>query len=530
MSLGVAHSLTMQGLHATLVTVEAHCGGGLPATHIVGRADTAVREAGDRLRSAFSTASLPWPRQRLTLSLSPADIPKTGAHFDLAIALAILSAQEHLPKHASTSEPLAVLGEVGLDGRILPVHGVLPMAAAACDAGIRTLVVPRANSAEASLVTGLRIIPADHLTTLLDSLHKGTAALTQDVSTSRELADDVMHPEETVGESAGETQNIVTTLTSSATPGDFADIRGQRAAVEAALIAAAGGHHLLLLGPPGAGKSMIAQRLPTILPPLTYAHALEVTALHSLRGRINPAQPLITQPPFEAPHPGITAAALLGGGSGYALPGVVSLAHRGVLFLDECTEIPAATLDMLRTPLQEGEVRLSRSKGTVTYPSRCQLVLAGNSCPCGAPTPQDCRCSSATRARYRARLSGPLLDRVDLRVRVAPVGLAALTQGRGVRSSELREHVIEARSRAAERWGAPFTNSDVPETILDDHPLPGAVLRPVHGQLRAGVLSVRGLSRTIRVAWTLADLAGKPSPTSRDIKAALQLRSPLDDL
>lgn len=526
MSVGVAYSLTMQGLHATVVTVEAHCGGGLPATHIVGRADTAVREAGDRLRSAFSTVGLPWPRQRLTLSLSPADIPKTGAHFDLAIALAILSAQAHLPDLVSSAQALAVLGEVGLDGRVLPVHGVLPMAAAAFDAGIRTLVVPRANSAEAHLVTGLQIIPADHLTTLLDSLHKGISQPHKKATTEH---DGVPHAAE-VRECQRETQGILAASGNRASPGDFSDIRGQRPAVEAALIAAVGGHHLLMLGPPGAGKSMIAQRIPTILPPLAYAQALEVTALHSLRGKIDPTQPLITRPPFEAPHAGITSAALLGGGSGYALPGVISLAHRGVLFLDECTEIPAGVLDMLRTPLQEGEVRLSRSKGTVTYPSRCQLVLAGNSCPCGAPSPQECRCSSATRARYRARLSGPLLDRVDLRVRIGPVGLAALTEGRGVSSSELREHVIEARLRAAKRWGDHYTNSDVPDALLDDHSLPATALRPVHSQLRAGVLSARGLSRTIRVAWTLADLAGQVAPTSREVTTALQLRSPLDDL
>ncbi|WQD12409.1 MAG: ATP-binding protein [Lawsonella clevelandensis] len=201
-----------------------------------------------------------------------------------------------------------------------------------------------------------------------------------------------------------ESEGCLAASGNSESPGDFSDIRGQRPAVEAALIAAAGGHHLLMLGPPGAGKSMIAQRSATILPPLTYVHALEVTALHSLRGRINPAHPLITQPPFEAPHAGITPAALLGGGSGYALPGVVSL-HIEVFSSSTSVEIPAGTLDMLRTPLQEGEVRLGRSKGTVTYPSRCQLVLAGNSCPCGAPSPQDCRCSSATRARYRARAS-----------------------------------------------------------------------------------------------------------------------------
>ena len=273
MSLGVAHSLTMQGLHATVVTVEAHCGGGLPATHIVGRADTAVREAGDRLRSAFSTAGLPWPRQRLTLSLSPADIPKTGAHFDLAIALAILSAQSHLPALTSSAQTLAVVGEVGLDGRVLPVHGVLPMAAAACEAGIRTLVVPRENSAEASLVTGLQIIPADHLTTLLDSLHKGISQLPQEATAECGAAADGMSHAAEVQQCQCESEGILAASGNSESPGDFSDIRGQRPAVEAALIAAAGGHHLLMLGPPGAGKSMIAQRIPTILPPLTYVHA-----------------------------------------------------------------------------------------------------------------------------------------------------------------------------------------------------------------------------------------------------------------
>lgn len=539
MSLGVAYSLTMQGLQATLVAVEAHCGGGLPTIHIVGRADTAVREAGDRLRSAFSNAELPWPRQRLTLSLSPADIPKTGAHFDLAIALAILAAQGYVPPLSSPHQPMALLGEVGLDGRILPVHGVLPMAAAAYDAGIRTLIVPAANRAEAALVAGLRVLSADHLTALVAVLRRATtesedaAAIASLSPSGGEIA-----PSESSAELSGELPPSSPSAAPAGIPDesplptdvDFADIRGQRQAVEAALIAAAGGHNLLMLGPPGAGKSMIAQRLPTILPTLSYSHSLEVTAIHSLRRHLNPTHPLITRPPFEAPHAGITAAALLGGGSGYAAPGVVSLAHRGVLFLDECTEIPTATLDMLRTPLQDGEVRISRSKGTVTYPSRCQLVLAGNSCPCGAPSPRECRCSSATRARYRARLSGPLLDRVDLRIRVEPVGLAALTEEGGVSSAELRERVVSARHRAAARWGSDYTNADVPEALLHhQRPSPSA-LRPVHGQLRAGVLSARGLSRIMRVSWTLADLANKPAPTVTEVSAAMRLRCPLDDL
>lgn len=510
MSLGVAYSLTMQGLHATLIAVEAHCGGGLPTIHIVGRADTAVREAGDRVRSAFSTIGLPWPRQRLTLSLSPADIPKTGAHFDLSIALAILSAQGHIPELSSRQHPIAVLGEVGLDGSILPVHGVLPMAAAAYDAGIRTLIVPTANRAEASLVEGLQILDAADLATLVGALRG-------------DLPRDVLVPSSSLDNKPLEALEVPQDK-------DFADIRGQRSAVQAALVAAAGGHHMLMLGPPGAGKSMIAQRLPTILPRLSYAHALEVTAVHSLKGCLDAEHPLITVPPFEAPHAGITGPALLGGGSGYASPGAVSLAHRGVLFLDECTEIPASILDMLRAPLQDGEVRISRSKGTVTYPSRCQLILAGNSCPCGAPTPQECHCSSATRARYRARLSGPLLDRVDLRIRVEAVGLAALTETQGITSAYLREKVINARQRAYNRWGGEYTNSDVSEAVLNEHRLSAGTLKPVHAQLRSGMMSARGLSRTIRVAWTLADLADKSIPTSDDIASALKLRRPIDDL
>ncbi|MFY9189783.1 MAG: YifB family Mg chelatase-like AAA ATPase [Lawsonella sp.] len=502
MALGSAQSVAMQGLSAIPVTIEAATGRGLPTTQLVGKADISVRESVRRLRAAFTHINIPWPRSRITLSLSPADVPKTGAHYDLAIAVAILNAQRISADNTLREAHTAFLGEVGLDGHIVPVTGVLPMVLALRQKGIKRIYVPAANYAEASVVPDIDVAPINHLQDLL---------------------------QHTPGEQPVPAQTASDNQHGSPAP-DFCDIRGQRQAIETALIAAAGGHHLLMLGPPGSGKSMIAARIPSILPRLNFEESLEVTSIHSILGELNPAAPLMTEAPFVAPHPRITAAALLGGGSGFAKPGAISRAHRGVLFLDECTEIKSSTLDLLRTPLQEKEIRLSRSQGTVTYPAHFQLVLAGNSCPCGAPTVAECRCSSSVKERYRQKISGPLLDRIDIRMRLEPPRMGLLSTNSSVDSGTLRDIVATARKRAQKRWGRSVTNAAVDEKTLRKVPLQAQALEPTYPLLRAGMLSARGLQRTIRLAWTIADLNNQQAPGSAEIAEALELRVSLEDL
>lgn len=510
MPLGAAQSVAMRGLQAVPVTVEAAMGRGLPTTQLVGKADIAVRESIQRIRAAFSSSKLGWPRARMTLSLSPADVPKTGAHYDLAIAVAVLEAQSLTGDHVVASSDTAFLGELGLDGRIVPITGVLPMVLALRNKGIRRVYVPAANYLEATVVPDVEVVP---------------------LRCMRELVEAKPLPDFDINSAVGGesfTSNAHPLQRSSSL--DFSDVRGQRKAVEGALVAAAGGHHILMLGPPGSGKSMIAARIPTILPKLNFEQSLEVTSVHSILGEIDPSEPLITEPAFVAPHPGVTAAALIGGGAGLARPGAISKAHQGVLFLDECTEMKTALLDLLRTPLQDGEIRLSRSQGTVTYPARFQLILAGNACLCGAASVAECQCSSSVRERYRRRLSGPLLDRIDIRMRLEPPRMELLSDTYTPTSEQLRNKVEGARQRAQERWGKPTPNAAVDEKTLSSIPIAPCALQPVYPSLRDGSLSARGLQRTIRLAWTIADLKELDRPGSEEIAEALRFRIRLHDL
>lgn len=510
MPLGVAQSVAMRGLHAIPVTVEAAMGRGLPTTQLVGKADIAVRESVQRIRAAFASSELAWPRSRITLSLSPADVPKTGAHYDLAIAVAILGAQSLGNEHRLASATTAFLGEIGLDGRIVPVVGVLPMVLALRKEGIRRVYVPEGNYNEATVVPDVEIIPVRHLRSIVEPSQVPQA--------------------HTISSTFGESLQTGKDTTRDSEYLDFSDVRGQRKAVEAALIAAAGGHHLLMLGPPGSGKSMIAARIPTILPRLSFEQSLEVTSIHSVLGEIDPSDPLITQPEYVAPHSGITAAALIGGGAGLARPGAISKAHHGVLFLDECTEMKSSVLDLLRTPLQDGEIRLSRSQGTVTYPARFQLVLAGNACPCGAPSVAECQCSTAVKERYRRKISGPLLDRIDIRMRLEPPRMGLLSDSHTASSEQLRDVVIAARDQAEARWGDEVSNAAVDEKTLRSVPLAPRAIEPVYPLLRSGSLSARGLQRTVRLAWTIADVKGLGAPGSDEVTEALRFRMPLYDL
>jgi magnesium chelatase family protein len=497
MALARAYSVALLGVDGHVVEIEADVGGGLPGFHLVGLPDAALHESKDRVRAAVVNSGLVWPNERIVLALSPATLRKAGSAFDLAIACAILTAREVLPQGAL--DRTVLLGELALDGRLRPVRGVLPCLLAARAAGIRHAVVPAGVLEEAGLVDGLEVYGAADLREVLGFLQG---------------AHDLSRPGPVVDDDGPE-------------PPDLADVVGQDDARHALEIAAAGGHHVLLVGPPGTGKTMLAQRFVGLLPRLAPEEALALAAVRSVAGRLPAEGALGTVPPFVAPHHSSSMAALIGGGSGLARPGAVSLAHLGCLFLDEAPEWGAAMLDALRTPLEEGEVRLARSEGTVVYPARFQLVLAANPCPCAPAHDRDCVCPSLVRRRYLGRLSGPLLDRVDLRARMFPVTGLSLAAGEGESTATVRSRVLAARAAAAERWAGTGwrTNAEVPGPVLRTRfALPRSAVRPLDAGLRAGELTARGADRALRVAWTLADLAGRDRPDADLVETALFFR------
>jgi len=512
MALARAWSVALAGVQGTVVEVEADLAPGLPGLTIIGLPDAALSESRDRVRAAVLNSAEPWPQRRITLGLSPATLPKHGSGFDLSMAVAVLSAAGGLPPQAL--EGVVFFGELGLDGRVRPIRGVLPAAMAAAAAGFVRVVVPRPNAAEASLVPDLSVWPVGSLRELLVALRSGRPP---EPSIDDDPDAEVLAP--TIGD------RFDVEL-------DLADVLGQPSGRRAVEVAAAGGHHALLLGDPGTGKTMLAARLPGLLPELDRAAALEVTAVHSIAGVLPGDCPLVTRPPFRDPHHTTSVAALVGGGSGIARPGLASLAHHGVLFLDEAPEFATGVLDALRQPLESGHVTIARSGGVARYPARFLLVLAANPCGCStsSATTGSCTCSPLTRRRYLSRISGPLLDRVDLQVRMDPVSRTELlADSRHVeRTATVAARVRIARSRAAERLaGSPWrTNSDVPGRELRDRWAPArTALVAAERALDAGRLSARGLDRVLRVAWTLADLADRPRPTADDVDEALYLRT-----
>jgi magnesium chelatase family protein len=503
MSGASAWSVALVGIEGTMVEVEAATGGGLPRTVLVGLPDTALYEARDRCRAAVAAAGLAWPAQLLTVNLTPASLPKAGTHFDLAIASAALASVQVVPPTLLDSTVL--LGELGLDSRVRPVRGVLPALLAARSAGFERAVVPAGQLREARLVDGLTVWPVADLHDLVEVLWG------RPVLSAPPEADD-----------PGSAPTII---------GDLSEVIGQQEARLALEVAAAGRHHILFRGAPGCGKSMLAARLPTILPPLDRREALEVTAVHSLAGT-NPDGGLITLPPLSEPHHSVSMAAMVGGGARAARPGAITLAHRGVLFLDEAPEFPPRILDALRGPLETGWVTIGRSLAQTRYPARFQLVMALNPCPCGrADDPAGrCRCSPDQVRRYAARLSGPVLDRVDLHQRMRPLTSAHLL-GADVMpepesSAAVAARVMEARGRASRRLeGTPWrVNAEVSGAHLRRGLPMCSDAGLIEDALASGRLSARGVDKVLRIAWTLADLAGTDRIASDQLRLALALR------
>ncbi len=516
-----AHTVSLEGAIGHVIDVQVDVSNGLVAAVLVGRPDTAINESRDRCRAAVQNSRFDWPvTKRITILLSPADLPKHGPHFDLAIAVAVLAASDDdFPRERL--DDTALIGELTLDGRIRCVPGVLPMVMAAAARRIHTVYVPEPQVDEARMVDGVEV--------------HGTRSLRQVIAA---LCGKPL-PEAPPVEPLVSAPLLSWLDRDPAEPVDLADVHGMLDARFALEVAAAGGHHLMLSGPRGSGKTTLAERLPTILPTLTRDEALELTAVHSLAGALPPGTPVMTTPPFRAPHHSASRAAILGGGSGRVRPGEVSKAHLGVLLLDEFPLFRADVIDALREPLESGVIRISRGEADAVYPARALVVFGANPCPCGeySPTNRDhqCDCGELARRNYRRRVRGPILDRIDITRHVEPVRRHELTDAFAAPESSavVGERVAQARDRQAQRfrdveWRL---NGHVPGPVLKRlYPLAGPATGALEEALVNGRLTQRGVVRVHRLCWTLADLAGLDRPGLPELTTALRLRRglPLD--
>ena len=493
MSLATVQTRAKQGVEAPAVTIEVHLSNGLPAFHIVGLPETAVKESKDRVRSAIINSHFEFPARRITVNLAPAELPKEGSRFDLAIAIGILAASKQIPNELLADYEF--IGELALSAALRPVAAVLP-SALRCAASSRKLILSRDNANEAALVEDLIVLPAAHLLEVSAHLHRRQALVPW-------------------------RQKITPSPTSIA---QLNEVVGQQHAKRALEIAASGGHHLLFYGPPGTGKTLLASHLPSLLPPLNNYQALQVAAIHSVAGKGNVHQH--GQRPFRTPHHSASAAALVGGGSN-PKPGEISLAHEGVLFLDELPEFQRQVLEMLREPLESGEITISRVANQICYPARFQLIAAMNPCPCGYLGSHRCICSDEQINRYRSRLSGPLMDRIDLQVQVSAIDNQQLLSQHEQPTSEttevVQQRVSVARDIQLNRQGK--INSALSSQQLKNLcPLNSAQREFMDQAINHYALSTRGFYRVLKVARTIADLAGLEKPTQAQYQEALSFR------
>lgn len=494
------NTMTVNGIQGSPICVECYISNGLPAFDIVGLPDAAVKEARERVRAAVKVSGMKFPSGRITVNLAPANMKKSGTHFDLPILLGIMSASGAIKRPRSSC---AFLGEVSLDGKIRPISGVLPMAIAGRKAGFEKIFVPAENAAEATLARGPAIIPVRSVKELVSALNGETQLIEEPIWVPEKRNETVL---------------------------DFKDVLGQEDVKRALEVAAAGGHNVLLSGPPGSGKSMLSKRLPSILPDMTWEESLEVTQIYSVMGMLSSKSPLVMHRPFRSPHHTVSNAGLAGGGAN-PRPGEISLAHKGVLFLDELPEFHKDTLDMMRQPLEDGQVTISRVSGSVTYPSEFMLVCAMNPCKCGwyGDPSGKCTCSEHAVQAYRSRISGPMLDRIDIIIEVPAVNFEDLRRREEAEPScEIKERVNNARSRQIKRFGKHKSMCNArmgPSELRAYCKLDGESEMLMRQAFEAFGLTARSYDKILKVARTIADLDGEENISSTHIAEAIQYRT-----